>query len=117
MAVKKSQHVHKYKRVKIKNSFVVYRCMLPDCPHWIFPDLLPNRKSICKCGKEFIISMECSKLAEPKCDDCRAERSHIIHPPRPGERKYVDKDKIISDILKDFGLDEVLSQGDEVSEE
>jgi hypothetical protein len=64
----KEKHIHKYRRIKIgKNKdYVVYKCFL-DCPHYITPELVIGRMSICwYCGNEFEMTKASLKL-KPTC--------------------------------------------------
>ena len=91
--------------------------MKPGCPHFIQPNLIENRKSECKCGNIFVIDKTSKDLTEPICPTCREERAKKLHPPRPGERKYVDRSKIADDIFKKFGLDKILSENNSTRDE
>jgi len=68
----KSDHIHKYQRVKWgKNKTIVWRCMLPNCQHYLHSDFIVGKVSICHgCGSQYVITLEKSHRAKPKCDDC-----------------------------------------------
>ena len=72
-----TKHVHKYKRLKIgkKKDFVIFRCFIPGCTHYISEDHIINRDSICwACAKPFTITYKLIKV-KPICQDCKDERS------------------------------------------
>jgi len=58
------KHLHQYKKVylggtKSKPKGMVYRCMLPDCPHFLQPSMVPGRYAECRaCGRKFIVTKE-----------------------------------------------------------
>ena len=65
----KSKHIHKYKRIKYKSGFTIFRCMLIDCTHFIRAELILNRKSICwRCDSSFI--MRRIDIVKPHCEEC-----------------------------------------------
>src|SRR5271169_1268254 len=64
-------HVHKYIRKTVgRNNFPIYRCILPDCSHFLQSALVEGRKSLCYfCDKEFIINRKqvARGIAKPQC--------------------------------------------------
>lgn len=69
----KSDHkVHKYRRINLgKKGYVVYKCMLPNCPHFIRAELCIGRMSICwRCGKEFVMNEKTLQLVKVHCIEC-----------------------------------------------
>jgi hypothetical protein len=65
-------HVHRYERVDIgvNKKYEVYKCTLPDCPHYISEALVVGRKSICwRCGNVFTIQKNLL-FKKPHCSDC-----------------------------------------------
>ena len=73
------KHIHKYVRKKFgSKGFIIYRCILPGCTHFISADLIIGRESICnKCDKPFIITINLA-LARPHCIDCTKGRKSDI---------------------------------------
>ncbi len=72
-----SKHIHSYKRVDIgvSKEYIVYRCILPHCSHYIVPTLVEGRESLCpRCGEVFIIGKSHLALANPHCDNCIVKR-------------------------------------------
>ena len=77
----KVTHIHKYQRTTIgsKGKFIVYRCALPDCSHYIPPELVVGRRSLCNsCANEIIINRDDITIGtiKPICEDCK-ERNRI----------------------------------------
>lgn len=68
--------IHKYRRVNIANKpreYYVYRCMLPNCNHYVKDVLILGKSSICwSCKIPFVIVKEKMK---PICEDCRARKN------------------------------------------
>ncbi len=63
------KHTHKYRRVRLgKNKrYTVYRCVRPNCTHFIEEKLVLGRSTICwKCGAEFIMTEKTMKM-KPNC--------------------------------------------------
>jgi len=76
-------HVHKYERVVWgKKGSAIYRCMIPNCPHFIQEMLAPNRISQCwgSCGSNVLITKDdvSFKRWHPMCDKCREERKERL---------------------------------------
>ena len=66
----KHQGPHKYKRLKMGRGkdYIVFRCDIPGCPHYVPRDLVTGRETICwKCGKTFIMSTKDSHHSKPSC--------------------------------------------------
>ena len=76
----KLKHTHKYERVEVgKNGWVVYRCVLPNCSHYLpRMELVVGKQSICwgVCDGTTIYSQDDynQKLKRPMCSGCRAIR-------------------------------------------
>jgi hypothetical protein len=70
------KHTHKYEKKdvgKVDKEVIVYACALPGCTHYLRPELLNNKFSICwKCGETFIIRRDKNGfMKKPWCDECR----------------------------------------------
>lgn len=69
MAGKK--HIHRYQRGKLNDSYVIYRCNLPDCSHYLPRDMVRGKQAICnRCGNIMIMGPLQLSLAKPHCNDC-----------------------------------------------
>ena len=69
------KHIHRYQRANIAKAqgkkYEVYRCSLPDCNHYLVPELVAGKKSICwRCGDPFVITTNLLRLAKPHCKNC-----------------------------------------------
>lgn len=73
MSKKKSSHIHKYMKVEWgKNKTLVWRCMIPGCPHYVHEEMARNRHSLCwECGGPFVMTLEKMLRRKPKCDNCQ----------------------------------------------
>lgn len=62
-----------------KKGTVVYKCAIPGCTTYFFPERVLNQLSIChKCSKEFILPNAVSKLkAKPICEDCSPKKERL----------------------------------------
>lgn len=85
-----NKHVHKYLRVRLgkDKKFIVFRCVLTDCPHFIRREFIIGKRTICwRCGAEFVMTAKTQQLkphCHPNCDariieieDAEIERSSI----------------------------------------
>jgi hypothetical protein len=72
------EHTHKYVRARIgKNKYMIYRCAVPGCTHFIVSELIAGRKSICwRCGKEFFISEDLIRK-KPHCNECTRRKDKL----------------------------------------
>lgn len=67
----KLNHIHKYKKELLGHNWHVFRCVLPDCPHYVPVRLAIGRVCICwRCGAGFVLTGKHIKLTKPHCDDC-----------------------------------------------
>ena len=72
------KHIHRYRRVNLSKTpgrkYPVYRCTLPDCNHYLTPELLVGKWGSCwRCGEKFIITGDLARLAKPHCKKCTRE--------------------------------------------
>ena len=67
----KSQHIHKFKRLRYKSGNEIFFCTLPDCSQKINPALALGKRSLCwRCGEPFIMNEYSLRLAKPHCENC-----------------------------------------------
>lgn len=67
----KPKHHHKYIRVTLGKNYIVFKCSLPDCPHYIRYELAEGKICICnRCNKQMLLTRESMKLKKPHCTDC-----------------------------------------------
>ncbi len=88
-------HIHKYKRVKLgkDKTFITYRCMLPDCSHYIEQKLVVGRKSLCwKCDEPVIITKDKNGV--------QARPTH--RPYCPGKENLVEQNEIVKESVEDM---------------
>lgn len=66
-----SEHIHKYKKIKMGEDYKVYKCTLPGCPHYIRPELVVGRFSLCwMCEESFVMTEVSATRLKPKCQGC-----------------------------------------------
>lgn len=87
----KQKHIHKYMRVKWgKKGTLIFKCMLPNCPHYKPYELVRNSKSICwKCGVPFVMNLAAMQRKKPKCPKCTG---------RPEPKAVVSDKEILENI-------------------
>ena len=80
---------HKYikKRIGSKESpYVVWKCMIPGCTHYIKFELGENRHTICwRCGGVVVLTKLVMELTRPHCNKCTK-----------GKKK---EDKVVEELL------------------
>lgn len=65
---KPASHIHRYQRTKLGDNFIVYRCMLPGCAHYIRKELIMGKLCNCyRCGEDFIIGKKEMRRVRPHC--------------------------------------------------
>lgn len=71
-------HCHKYYRVDIgqRKPYVVYRCALPRCTHYLQRELITAKESICwECGERFIVTKANLNQEKLRCMACVSRHS------------------------------------------
>lgn len=67
-------HIHKYSRTKLGETYYVYRCVLINCTHYLHPQFVVGKLSLCfKCGEPFEMTKK-SLLKKPICKNCKPKR-------------------------------------------
>jgi len=66
-----AKHIHRYERAKIGKEYVVYRCNLPNCNHYLARHLVKGKISLCnRCGNPMLMGALQLSLAKPHCMNC-----------------------------------------------
>jgi predicted RNA-binding Zn-ribbon protein involved in translation (DUF1610 family) len=85
-------------RVTLGKNYEVFRCSLPNCPHYIREELIWNKESLCwKCGKKFFIDKKAARLKFPNCG-CASRR----------KQEAVKEREEFSDFMKQLGVNQIL---------
>lgn len=73
----KVKHTHKYQRETLGKDYIIYKCVLPGCTHYLPLPLIVGKVSICwNCGMEFIIRKGKNGInKKPKCENCVNHKS------------------------------------------
>lgn len=70
----KARHIHQYERKDIGKKgrpYIIYKCALTNCPHYVPEDLVVGRLSTCPyCSEPFTIKQSDLALVKPHCKDC-----------------------------------------------
>lgn len=99
----KTQHTHKFKRLKYKSGNITFFCTLPDCTVKINPQLALGKRSICwRCGSDFILNEYALRLAKPHCPSC--------HKPKHGGIDHNKAQELINTLPSAISLAERLQQ-------
>jgi hypothetical protein len=65
----KSKHIHKYKRDTLGKSYLIFKCMVAGCAHYISHQLAEGKLCECwRCGNPMV-------LAKPHCEKCVEHKS------------------------------------------
>jgi formylmethanofuran dehydrogenase subunit E len=69
---KRTTHLHKYERAVLgKNNYVVFRCILPNCAHYISKELVKGKICLCnRCNEPMIMDTRASNMQKPHCKPC-----------------------------------------------
>lgn len=76
VAVKKAKHIHRYIRRTLtpRSTTLIYACIEPGCSHYVYPNHLVGKISLCnKCREPFVITPKLALLAKPHCKACTDE--------------------------------------------
>ena len=71
------KHLHKYRRVRQgkDKKYIIFKCIEPQCSHFIRKDMIEGKLSSCNsCDSPFIIDKYAMLLAKPKCVSCRTRK-------------------------------------------
>lgn len=98
------KHIHKYRKVKPnKNNpdWVIYKCDLPGCTHYIHGEILIlGKQSICfLCEQPFIMNVR-SLRVKPECNVCLGIEPD---PNVKSEEKASDINAILDEVMKKVG--------------
>lgn len=69
---KVQEHIHRYERVNLgKKGFTVFRCIKPDCSHYIRKELASGKSCECnRCGRVMSLDNFSMSLVRPHCVAC-----------------------------------------------
>lgn len=94
----KNKCIHKYKKVKLGKSYVVFKCVFPTCTHYIRYELAEGKLCICnRCDKPMTLTKAAMQLKKPHCDDCVDRKK---------SSSYKEVKAVLDDILE-TGIEEL----------
>lgn len=66
------KHIHRYEKTILgKKNYVVFRCNLPDCSHYLVYKFAIGKKCLCnRCDNEMILDFRAAQFVKPYCVDC-----------------------------------------------
>jgi len=76
--MRRSKHIHKYRRHLTTKGKPFWRCVLNGCTHVIYQEeLMSGRDTLCwMCDEPMVIQNV--QQAKPVCDDCKEHRKGIL---------------------------------------
>lgn len=80
MADIKEHDVHKYERVKLgTKGFEVFKCVLPNCSHYIRKELVFGKVTKCwRCDKDIVMTKPMARMKKPHCRNCTRSYTHRL---------------------------------------
>lgn len=76
MMSKRILHLHKYKKVNLGNNYLVFKCIKPDCSHYIRMDLVEGKLCECnRCGEPMMMNKISMQLTKPHCTECTKRKA------------------------------------------
>jgi hypothetical protein len=75
------KHVHRYERTVLgRKGYIVWRCNLPDCSHYIADKLVKGKRTVCnRCGTDMLMDTRAMNLVRPHCVDCIETKKSDTH--------------------------------------
>lgn len=92
----KYKHIHKYQKFEWgRKRTIIWRCILPNCPHYLHPEFIVGKQSIChRCDEVFLLSKDKLARAKPLCDICSGRGTKEKHM----DLDFESLDKLIKDL-------------------
>lgn len=85
---KKIQHggPHKYQRISWRSRqakgepYVIFKCMLRGCNHYVPRDIVVGNETLCwRCGKTFQMTTASTYLKKPHCPNCTKSKIEDLY--------------------------------------
>lgn len=75
------KHTHRYERDTYgKNGYIIYKCVLPGCSHYVSKELALNKEGLCSsCENKILITktMIHNDVRYPRCEKCKLEKEML----------------------------------------
>jgi hypothetical protein len=79
MAKKTTAHLHKYERITLGKNYVVFRCILPQCSHYVRKELAKGKACLCnRCNNAMVLDTQAMSYQKPHCKSCTEHRDSSI---------------------------------------
>ncbi len=80
MTKTKTQHLHKYEQIALgRKNYRVFRCLLPNCAHYIGFNLAKGKECVCnRCDSPMILDARAMRLQKPHCLLCVNRKDNSI---------------------------------------
>ena len=93
MSKQNGKHLHIYERIRERPKY--YRCIHPDCTHYMHRMYLKSKRATCYvCGDSFVISPKILQYAKLRCEDCRV-----------GKPKDKEAENKLMEMIKKLGVE------------
>jgi len=78
---KKYTHLHRYTKKKLgKNNYIVFKCNLAGCDHYVRRELAEGKVCECnRCGEPMVLNKAAMELAKPHCAKCVVKKDKNVH--------------------------------------
>lgn len=98
---------HKYFKAVFRESKTeIFRCGLPDCPHFVYEPMIVARLSICwRCSGVFVITKKTLRSKKFHCEECTRLKFNKPKPPAP----EISQVQEISEARREIDIDNILA--------
>ena len=74
----KIKHTHRYERATLGKDYVIFKCNLPGCTHYISKILAKGRMTLCnRCNEPMILNAAAMQFKKPHCLDCTKKKNEM----------------------------------------
>ena len=75
------KHIHRYEKTILgKNNYIIFRCNLPSCPHYVSAKLAEGKLTLCnRCGEQMLLDKRAMRFVKPYCVNCVQIKKKDIH--------------------------------------
>lgn len=113
--MKKHEGHHKYIKTIFKQSGTeIFRCILPNCAHFLYEPMIVGRISLCnRCGESYEITPKSTRAKKMHCEACSRDRYNRVKVNKLEIPTSIDRDldKLLYDIEE---ANELTELGNEV---
>lgn len=71
-------HIHKYIRARMGKDYIIFKCALPGCTHYVSKVVAEGRLSLCWiCGEEMVLTKQALELKKPHHLECKRKKIEV----------------------------------------